>query len=131
MFSPSLHKFYGEVPHEFCSRSYNELGRLWRIHDTNGLQKTLAFNKHHKIPFLYNGWVGLLQHYHIEHAREITFAYFGNGSFLITVGRVYTSTDEYPPFHSYSTQPNLTTYFDITLTSYEATSSQLVKLAIP
>ncbi|WJX76154.1 DNA helicase [Trifolium repens] len=118
-------QFYGEVPHDFCARSYNELGRVWHLYDTNGLKKTLAFNKHHRIPFLYNGWFALLQHYHIDHATEISFAYFGNGSFLITLGRVYTSTDEYPSFHSYSTQPVLTTYFDLTLTTYEATSSQL------
>jgi hypothetical protein len=96
--------------------------------DKFGFKQTLTFNKHHHIPFLTNGWFTLLQHYNIDQPREINFAYFGNGSFLITVGRVYASTDEYPSFHSYSTKPNVTTHFDITLTKYEATSSQLVNL---
>jgi hypothetical protein len=123
-----LRKFYGEVPHEFCAQTFHEIGPAWHVFDNNGFKHTLTFNKHHSVPFLTNGWFSLLQHYRVAQPREITFAYFGNRSFLITVGMVYPSTNQYPSFHSYSTQPNVTTHFDITLTKYEATSSQLVHL---
>ncbi|WJX81039.1 DNA helicase [Trifolium repens] len=118
-------QFYAEIPHEFCAQTFHKIGPAWHVMDKFGFKRTLTFNKHHHIPFLTNGWFTLLQHYNIDQPREINFAYFGNGSFLITVGRVYASTDEYPSFHSYSTKPNVTTHFDITLTKYEATSSQL------
>ncbi|WJX28081.1 hypothetical protein P8452_16842 [Trifolium repens] len=45
--------------------------------------------------------------------------------FLLMVGRRLYPTNEYPSFHSYSTNPNCTSYFDIVLSKYAATSSQL------
>ncbi|KAK2352859.1 hypothetical protein QL285_090564 [Trifolium repens] len=118
-------QWYGEVPPEFVESSCCGTKKMWYLWDENGFQRVLSFSKDYIVPILTNGWYSLLTHYKIEHPTEITFSYFDPGTFLITVGKKLYSTNEYPSFHSYSTNPNYTTYFDIVLSKYAATSSQL------
>ncbi|KAK2387074.1 hypothetical protein QL285_060899 [Trifolium repens] len=118
-------KWYGEVPPDFVKFSDSNTKKIWYIWDDQGFQRALSYNKDHVIPILANGWFALLSHYKILQPTEITFSYFGNGTFLISVGKRLYSTNEYPSFHSYSTKPNCTSYFDIVLSKYAATSSQL------
>jgi hypothetical protein len=94
--------------------------------DEFGGEHTFTFNQNHRISYLTNGWFALLTQYQIAQAKEITFAFYGNNIFHIHVGRVLATTDDYPSFHSYSTQPLVTTHFDVVLSQYTANSSQLV-----
>jgi hypothetical protein len=94
--------------------------------DEFGGEHTFTFNQNHRISYFTNGWFALLTQYQIAQAKEITFAFYGNSTFHIHVGRVLATTDDYPSFHSYSTQPIVTTHFDVVLSQYTANSSQLV-----
>jgi hypothetical protein len=120
-------QWYGEVPPEFVDSSSCNTKKILYLWDENGFQRALSFSNDYIVPILTNGWYSLLRHYEIEHPTEIIFSYFDPGTFLISVVKRLYSTNEYPSFHSYSTNPNSTPYFDIVLSKYAATSSQLVE----
>jgi hypothetical protein len=122
-------QWYGEVPPDFAT-SCSINNKIWYIWDNNGFQKPLSFSNNYVVPILCNGWYSLLTHYKIKHPTEISFSNFGNGTFLIKVGKRLFSTNEYPSFHSCSTSPNATRYFDVVLSKYAANSSQLVYLIV-
>ncbi|KAK2400903.1 hypothetical protein QL285_050549 [Trifolium repens] len=119
-------QFYGEVPPDFVHHFHHSLQNTWQIFDEFGGEQTFTFNKSHRIPYLTGGWFPLLTQYQITQAKEIHFSYYGNNTFHIHVGAVLASTNDYRSFHSYSTQPLLTTHFDVVLSQYTANSSQLV-----
>jgi hypothetical protein len=96
------------------------------VWDDKGKELILTFNPNHTIPHLTDNWYSLLTDYQIEQPKEITFAYYGSSTFHIHVGRLLGTTNDYPSFHSYSTQPVYTTHFDVVLSQYTANSSQLV-----
>ncbi|CAJ2678041.1 unnamed protein product [Trifolium pratense] len=107
-------QFYGEVPPDFVQQHFNELHKSWHIWDKNGIHHKLTFGKYNIIPYLTDGWYALLNHLECKQATEITFTYYGGGNFLLSVGSI-TLCENFPSFHSHSTNPIDTQSFDVTL----------------
>jgi hypothetical protein len=119
-------KWYAEVPPQFVEQYYNDLPKKCNILDIDGVYPTLTLNKDHIIPHLTDGWFSLLKHLNVEKPTQIICSYYGGGNFKITSGQVFSSTGQYPSFHSHSTKSNFTSYFDIILTQKSFLSEQLV-----
>ncbi|GAU51524.1 hypothetical protein TSUD_413880 [Trifolium subterraneum] len=121
----NLCTLYGEVPPEFIEKFHNEVPQSVELWDINFMQHYLTLNKDHVVPHLTDGWDELMNHYHIEQVKEIMFVYLGGRRFWISIGKRLNDKNEYPSFHSESTMPNETVYFDVVLSRDAAVSSQL------
>ncbi|GAU45446.1 hypothetical protein TSUD_107380 [Trifolium subterraneum] len=119
-------QIYGELPTEFVQKHYHALPNEVQLWDINGMQHYLKLNKDHIVPHLTDGWLDVMDHYHVDRVKQIGFVYLGSDKFWVAVGNPLNSTDDYPSFHSHSTKPNVTNYFDVALSHYTSKSSQLV-----
>jgi hypothetical protein len=86
----------------------------------------VTFDKKHIVPYLTNGWFALLNVFEIQQPKEIKFLYYGGKTFRIAINNSIINTDQYPEFHSLSTKPQLTSYFDLILSARNSRSSDLV-----
>ncbi|KAK2392299.1 hypothetical protein QL285_065675 [Trifolium repens] len=118
-------QFYGEVPPQFLQSFYSELQHKWHLWDDNETKHTVTFDKNHIVPYLTNGWFALVNVFDIQQPKEIKFLYYGGKTFRISIKNSITTTDQYPHFHSLSTKPHLTSYFDLILSSRNAAASDL------
>jgi hypothetical protein len=121
-----LTKFYGEVPPCFLQRFYDELAKEWHLWDDKDNMHTVSFGRYHIVPHLTDGWFALAQCFKIQHPTEVHLLYYGCQTFRIVVKGVLMNTSHYPAFHSHSTKPNVTSYFDIFLRDHAATKELLV-----
>jgi hypothetical protein len=119
-------KPFGEVAPEFVHHFGKELTTQWHLWDENGIKHSLTFAINHLVPHLGNGWHALALYLGVKQPSELHFFYFGGQTFSISLKRVVTDPRNYPSFHTLSTKPTLTTYFELTLSKYAATASQLV-----
>ncbi|KAK2355991.1 hypothetical protein QL285_093355 [Trifolium repens] len=115
----------GEVPLEFSIPFHNELNHLWQLWDNNGQHHTLTYAKNNIVPHLTDGWFALIMHFNVTEPTELIVTYYGGRSFRISIGKMLSLTTLYPSFHSHSTKPNFTTYFDVKLSKFAIESSQL------
>ncbi|GAU25178.1 hypothetical protein TSUD_150770 [Trifolium subterraneum] len=95
------------------------VGRQWNT--------TLShFQKKHIVPHLTDGWFALVTKLDIQQPTEIHFSYYGSQVFRISLTNILNNTVNFPSFHSLSTNPKLTSYFDIMLTDHDLTNSKLI-----
>jgi hypothetical protein len=62
---------------------------------------------------------------------DVTFAYYGHRTFSMLEFKEISNTEDILPFHSRSTFPSETTWFDITLTDTMINKTKLVDYSIP
>jgi hypothetical protein len=123
-----LLQFYGEVPPDFLQSFYSELEQNWHLWDDNEIKHSVTFEKKHLVPYLTNGWFALVNVFDIQQPKEINFLYYGGITFRISIKNSMMTTDHYPKFHSLSTKPQLTSYFDLILSVRNTTASDLVMI---
>jgi hypothetical protein len=121
-------KAYGEVSPEFIHAFADDLQPKWHLWDDNGVKHKLTFDRKYIVPHLIDGWFPLIEVLGIHAPSEVHFFYYGGPTFRISIKGELTNTALYPSWHSLSTKPNLTTYFEVKLSKYTSYASQLVIL---
>ncbi|WJX25074.1 DNA helicase [Trifolium repens] len=118
-------QYYGEVPPHFIDRFRHQLQPQWHLWDENHVRHNVSFAINHCVPHLTCGWFAIVMHFGITKPTEINFLYYGDKTFTISIKQINYNNAHYPSFHSLSTKPTFTTYFELKLSKYTSTSSQL------
>lgn len=90
-------------------------GKKWKLVDDLGNVHDILFNGDFSHPLMMDGWEKLKSFYDMSTFTKLELLYFGNDIFQIKIGNVIHNTDDIPSFHSRSTAPGKTKYFDFTL----------------
>ncbi|WJX56137.1 hypothetical protein P8452_41826 [Trifolium repens] len=118
-----------EVDPSFVLQFWNELGSLWHIIDYVGIYNIIWYNKFFYHPLINpRSWRGLQHFYSFPNNVDVTFAYYGHRSFSMIEFKEISGIEHISPFHSRSTFPSETTWFDINLTD---TMINKTKLLLP
>jgi hypothetical protein len=116
----------GEIEPFFIAEFYEDLGTKWDLRLPNGALHTIEFNKSIVQPLITNGWTDLRQLLQLVGNTSITFKYFGNNFFNVSILASDISPSTFPPFHSLSTAPTFTRQIKVIL-GRQATTSPLVR----
>ncbi|WJX34169.1 DNA helicase [Trifolium repens] len=107
---------YGEVEPNFVEEFEDELNYEWEIIKANGSSNFITFNGNLIRPMLTIGWNNLRNVYSFNDNKRMFFNYLGRSRFSITIRNNIKNENRIPSFHSRSTKPRRTVYFNITLT---------------
>ncbi|KAK2382475.1 hypothetical protein QL285_070007 [Trifolium repens] len=106
-----------EVDPSFVLQFWNELRSFWHIMDYVGIYNIIWYNKKFDHPLINpRSWRGLQHFYSFPNNVDVTFGYYGHRCFSMIEFKEIFVTEDISPFHSRSTLPSETTWFDITLT---------------
>jgi hypothetical protein len=95
----------------------SNLPSKWKLIDTKGKITHVKFNGDYSYPLLTTGWKKLIKKYNLEDIHELMFNYIGKNDFVLHIGRTINHIDDIPNYHSRSTEPGKTKYFDRTLST--------------
>ncbi|KAK2379838.1 DNA helicase [Trifolium repens] len=105
----------GEVEPSFYEEFRNELGRIWRLFDTKGLQIMVEFNDDDELPRIRNGWMTLRKHYKFGRHHQIFFKYLGNNNFEIIPSEKEITPSNFPTWHTQTRALRKSVTFKITM----------------
>jgi hypothetical protein len=116
----------GEIEPFFVAEFYEDLGPKWDLCLPTGAIHTIDFNKSIVQPLITNGWNDLRELLQLVGNTSITFKYFGQNIFKVSILAKDISPSTFPPFHTLSTAPTFTRQIKVVM-GRKATTSPLVR----
>ncbi|MCH85529.1 hypothetical protein A2U01_0006375 [Trifolium medium] len=119
----------GEVERSFYEDFRTELGHIWRLYDSSGLQLSVEFNNDDDVPRITTGWMTLRRHYNFHRHHPIFFKYLGNNQFQIIAKENPITPDKFPTWHTKTRALRKVVTFAITMTEDPEVVPYLVDIA--
>jgi hypothetical protein len=95
--------------------------------DKIGADTIVNYNNNFNHPLIIGGWNILKEFYGFSHNVDVEFTYYENRCFSVSKWHNLEPYNQIPPFHSRSTIPTKTSYFDVLLTEENVTKTKIVK----
>jgi hypothetical protein len=118
------------VEPNFVEEFEEELDDEWEIINPNGSSDFVSFNGDLIRPKLTTGWNNLRTVFNFNGNKKIIFNYLGRSRFSITIGSNVDNENKIPSYHSRSTKPGRSVYFDITLNHFQMAIPSILVLHI-
>jgi hypothetical protein len=113
---------------KFIQEIYLELPQIITVFDSNNRSIPVQFNGSLQHPMIVAGWRRMRKFFGINGNQMILLTYFGEACFLLHILDQEFHPNRLPSWHSYRTYNTDLTSFDVDLTPYLVSGSQLVSL---
>jgi hypothetical protein len=113
---------------KFIEEIYEELDPTLTVFDDTNRNIKVGFNGSCQHPLIITGWNNLRNFFGIIGNKMIMMTYVGNSSFFLQILPQPFYPYNLPSYHSYRTYHTDLTSFDVKLTAYLVSGSQLVSV---
>ncbi|CAJ2631982.1 unnamed protein product [Trifolium pratense] len=116
---------YGEMSPKIIEKIYHELEEEVVVFDSENRSLKVKFNRSIQHPLIVGGWSEMRAHFGIDRNRMLVMTYVGKNRFILDFLNQEFNPNKLPTYHSYYHFAVDPVTFNVTLTPYLASGSQL------
>ncbi|WJX14334.1 DNA helicase [Trifolium repens] len=116
---------YGEINPKFIHEYAQDMDEQVILMDRSNRRMSVQFNGSTQNPYFVYGWSNVGPHFGYNENKMIRMSYLGNSRFVLDFLPQHFNPSNLPNYHSYKQTHSNPVSFDVKLTQYLATGSQL------